>query len=214
MSQALANSGGRSESIWRILTLRATETLPRTPAKVNPAEPIVQHVLGILGSLVVPEHLKDFEKELVGITNGFLDLWRVARKDESRLIIEKHPNAEDREGWYNEDIQNSVPASPALRMAQDATIKPICLFPKVLQRTSKGETILVCKGSALFPDSHVLTRAMTEKREQEEELKRVMQETRSKFHARRTSFPNGPSSPTGGHASGSGFARLDKFEFS
>jgi len=214
MSQALTNLNGRSESIWRNLTIRATEALPGSSAKVNSAEPIVQHVLEILGSLIVPENLEDFEKELMGITNRFLNLWRVARKDESTLVIERHPMAEDREGWQNEDIQTPEPALLALKMAEDETLKPICLFPKVLQRTSKGETILVCKGSALYPDSHVLTRAMMEKREHEKELERVVRETRSNFHPRRTSFPNGPTSPTGGHALGSGFAPLNRFEFS
>lgn len=214
MSQALASSSGRSESIWRVLTLQATEALPGSSVKVNLAGPIVQRMLNILGSLIVSKDLQDFEKELVGITNGFLDLWRVARKDESLLIIESHPDAGNREGWQMEDMPTIEPVLPASEKVQDETMKPICLFPKILQRTSKGEIMVICQGSALFPDSHVLTRAMMEKRQHEEELERALLETRSRFLARRTSVPNSPMSPTGGHALGSAFAPLNRFEFS
>lgn len=214
MSQVLASSSGRSESIWRVLTLRATEALRGSSVKVNLAEPIVQRMLDILGSLIVSKDLQEIEKELVGITNGFLDLWRVARKDESTFIIESHPDAGNREAWQIEDMKTIEPVLPASEKVQDATMKPICLFPKILQRTSKGVIMVICEGSALFPDSHVLIRAMMEKRQHEEELERALLETRSRFLARRTSVPNSPISPTGGHTLGSAFAPLNRFEFS
>ncbi len=138
------------------------------------AEAIVQRMFDILGSLILSKDLNDFEKELVRITNGFLDLWRVARKDESTFIIERHLDGRNREGWQNEDIQTIEPVLPASEKVQDATIEPICLFPKISQRTSKGEIMVICQGSAFFPDSHVLTRAMMEKRQHEEELERAL----------------------------------------
>lgn len=214
MSQALASLSGRSESIWRVLTLRATGALPGSSVKVSLAEPIVQRMLDILGSLIVSKDLQDLEKELLGITNELLDLWSVARKDESTLIIERCPDAGNRDGWQIEDMPTVEPVLPTSEKVQDATMKPICLFPKILQKTSKGETMVICQGSALFPDSHVLTRAMMEQRQHDEALERALLETRSKFLARRTSVPNSPVISSGGHTLGLAIAPLNRFEFS
>jgi len=58
--------------------------------------------------------------------------------------------------------------------------------------------VVLHQGSALFADSRVWVQGMLEKKEHEQKLAKAVMNARSKVNARRTSFPTGPNSPTGG----------------
>ena len=196
VSKSLSQSGGRSESAWRALTLRGVDDLSVESSR---AESTLHQVLKILRPLTIASELAEFEKDLVQIINESITLWKTARKDEARFVVEKRPDPNDKENWQAEDIPGFVGASMQPDERIDTTgISPLCLFPNIFQITSGGETVVVHQGSALFSTSHVWIRAVLEKKEHEEELAKAVSDARSKVNARRISCPTGPNSPVVG----------------
>ncbi len=138
----------------------------------------------------------EFEKDLVKIINEAITLWKTARKDEAKFLVEKRPDPSDKENWQAEDIRGFEGASmPPVEKIDTMGIPSLCLFPNILQITSGGETVVVHQGNALFPTSHVWIQAVLEKKEHEEELAKAVSDARSKVNARRISCPTGPNSP-------------------
>jgi len=196
VSKSLSQSGGRSESAWRVLTLRGIDDLSVESSR---AEFPLHGVLEILRPLTIASESVEFEKDLIKIINEAVTLWKTARKDEAKFLVEKRPDPSDKENWQAEDIQGLVGASMPPDEKIDTTgIPSLCLFPSILQITSGGETVVVHQGSALFPTSHVWIQAVLEKKEHEEELAKAVSDARSKVNARRISCPTGPNSPVVG----------------
>ena len=196
VSKSLSQSGGRSESAWRVLTLRGIDDLSVQSSR---AESTLHQVLEILRPLIIASDLAKFEKDLVRIINESITLWKTARKDEAKFVVKKSPDLSDKENWQAEDIGDFMGAPMPPDGKIDTTgIPPLCLFPNILQVTLGGETVVVHQGSALFPTSHVRIQAVLEKKEHEEELAKAVSDARSKVHARRISFPTGPNSPVAG----------------
>ncbi|KAI4263849.1 MAG: hypothetical protein L6R42_001021 [Xanthoria sp. 1 TBL-2021] len=193
VSNSLSASGGRSESAWRVLTLRGIDDLGGESSGV---EPMMHRVLEILQPLTVPSESAGLENDLFKIINESITLWKAARKDEARFIVEKNPDPSDKENWQAEDtpgIENvSIPLDKNL---DTSSITPLCIFPNILQTTSGGESIRVHQGSALFPTSPVWIQAVLEKKEHEEELAKAVSDARWKVNARRMSSSAGPNSP-------------------
>ena len=177
--------------------MQGIDALPDASVELREAEPTLQRILGMLGPLIAPEDSTKLEEDLVGVINASISLWKAARKDESKFVIAKHPDADNKENWHAEDIRIPEGASMAVEKVGFTAMKPLCLFPKILQITLRGELVIISRGSALFPNSHGWAQAILEKKEDDEELERVVREARSKVHARRTSCPTGPNSPTG-----------------
>lgn len=148
VSNSLSASGGRSESAWRVLTLRGIDSLIGDSSRV---EPMMHRVLETLQPLIVPSESAGFENDLFKIINESITLWKAARKDEARFIIEKYPDPGDKENWQAEDMRGFTNESmPPDENIYTSSIKPLCLFPNILQVTSRGETVRVHQGSALF----------------------------------------------------------------
>lgn len=154
------------------------------------------HVLEMLQPLIVPSELAGFEKDLLKIINDSITLWKAAQKDEARFIIEKDPDSSDKEGWQAEDTCGFENVSkPPDEKIDTSRIRPLCLFPNVVQIRSGGERVRVHQGSALFPTSPVWVQAVLEKREHEEEVAKAVSDARRKINARRMSSSAGPNSP-------------------
>lgn len=196
VSESLSQLGGRSESAWRILTLRGIDNLS---VESSPAKSTLHRVLETLRPLTIASELVELEKDLVTIINESITLWKTARKHEAKFVIEKRPDPGDEENWQAEDIQGSIGASmPQDEMIDTTGIPSLCLFPNIRQITSGGENVVVYQGSALFPTSHVWIQAVLEKKEHEEELAKAVSDARSKVNARRISYPRSPNSPMAG----------------
>lgn len=158
-------------------------------------EPMMHRVLEILQPLTVPSESAGFEKDLFKIINDSITLWKAARKDEARFIVEKNPDPSDKENWQAEDTPGIENVSMPLDKNLDtSSITPLCIFPNILQTTSGGESIRVHQGSALFPTSPVWIQAVLEKKEHEEELAKAVSDARWKVNARRMSSSAGPNS--------------------
>lgn len=193
VSNSLSASGGRSESAWRVLTLRGIDDLSRESSGV---EPMMHRVLEILQPLTVPSESVGFEEDLFKIINESITLWKAARKDEARFIVEKNPDPSDEENWQAEDTRGFENLSMPLDEKIDtSSITPLCIFPNIFQTTSGGERVRVHQGSALFPTSPVWIQAVFEKKEHEEELAKAVSDARRKVNARRMSSSAGPNSP-------------------
>ncbi|KAL8877002.1 MAG: hypothetical protein Q9198_004899 [Flavoplaca austrocitrina] len=193
VSNSLSVSGGRGESAWRVLTLRGIDDLGGESSGV---EPVMHRVLEILQPLIVLSESAGFQKDLLKIINESITLWKVARKDEARFVVEKYPDHSDKENWQAEDIRGFENVSmPPDEKIDTPSITPLCLFPHILQTTSEGESVRVHQGSALFPTSHVWVQALSEKKEHEEELAKAVSDARWKVNARRMSSSAGPNSP-------------------
>ena len=193
VSESLSRSGGRSESAWRVLTLRGIDDLNLESSR---AKSTLDRILEDLRPLTVASQLAEFEKDLVKIITESIKLWKTARKNEARFVVDKNPNPSDKENWQAEDIQEFTGASiPPDEKIDTTGILPLCLFPNILQITSGGKTVVVHQGNALFPTSHVWTQAVLEKKEDEDELAKAVSDARSKVNARRISCPSGSNSP-------------------
>ncbi len=195
MSKSLSALGGRSESAWRALSLRGIAALGGTAMESCQVESMVQRVLKILQPLTSPSQSADLENALMGVVKESVTLWKTAQMDEAKVVVEARPDASDTEKWDADDMQGLVEASMPL---DAANLQPQCIFPSILQTTSGGETVLLHRGSALFPTSQVWIHGVLEEKEHEEEFAKAMLDARSKMKARRMSVPTGPNSPTAG----------------
>ena len=199
VSKSLSVLGGRSESIWRVLTLRGIDGLGGALMESHQAESTVHRILEVLQPLTIPSQSARLEDAVVGIVQESITLWRAAQTDEAKIVVQRHPNPSDEERWHAEDIQGLEEASIPSDMKIDSkSIQPHCIFPNILRITPCGETVVLHQGRALFPTSRVWIHGMLEQKEHDEELAKAMSDARSKVSARRTSFPTGPNSPTAG----------------
>lgn len=200
LSESLSTSGSRSESVWRILTLRGISALDGFMTDSSHIESTAQRVLGILRPLTIPTDSAELNKALVSIISQSVTLWEAAQKDAARILIVKQPDASDKEEWQAEDMsglgETSIP--PGHERIDAKGVEPLCLFPSILHINPQGERAVLHQGSALFPTSRVCTQAILEKSRHEEELEKELLDARSRFHARRISVPSGPNSPMGG----------------
>lgn len=200
LSQNLLASDGRGESAWRVLTLRGIDALSER-GESNKSKSLVDHILHTLKPLVAPGSLTQLKEDLTNIINNSISIWQVARRNHQKVIIETIPNADDKESWFAED---HIPQEGStLSKRPPATTKaPMCLFPIIFQRTCTGELMVISQGSALFPDSYVWNQAIKEMKDDESVVEEFYREARSKAHARRPSYPNGPVTNAAGKGTG------------
>ncbi|KAL8832824.1 MAG: hypothetical protein Q9191_000008 [Dirinaria sp. TL-2023a] len=211
LSQKLLSLGGRGESAWRILTLRAIDALSKPLGESPKTKSIVGQIIGTLRPLVAPGDLAQLEEDLTGMISDAMTTWQAARVDEKRFIVRMDPNTYDKEMWYAEDIQLPREGSSLNEWPAATTKEPMCLFPNIVQTTCEGETVIISQGSALFPNSNAWNKALLEKKSQDLELNRAVEAAVSKVYARRPSYPNGPNSNMAGK--GSIYADMQKFQF-
>ena len=211
VSQRLAASRGHGEGAWRALTLRGIDAIAASSSKPRAADIILEEVLDVLQSLISGEEVGRFKEDLESIVNQSISIWELARKDQHRISIQREPDPNDQKHWHIADStmpQNST--LPAAVTTTNPTPTPLCLFPYISQRSQEGKEVAVHHGSALFPSSYLWTEAMLEKKEYEEEMKRMVQEAKSKVNIRRVSVP---ASPIGTAEGKSGFMALNKHEY-
>ena len=203
---------GRGESVWRVLTLRGIDALSSSWVESSrQVESAVQHVLEMLRPLTVPSQLPELEGELLEIMNWAVKLWQSVRKDEARFVVAKYPGAIDKANLRPEDcfarvedVSTPLPPTPSDAMTNDReVIGPFCLFPCILRTapapTPKGsDTMVVHKGNLLFADSSVWRRGLCEKRTQQEELAKAVEDAREMVSLRRSSLTAGSNGATGG----------------
>jgi len=192
-SRSLSTVGGRSESAWRVLTLRAISDLyGSASAGSSQASSAVSRILKTLRPLTDPSECLELEKDLFSIINDSIILWQSARKNEPNLVIEETPGIDDKGKWCADDCEGTVGPSD---IHVDVThIQPLCLFPAIVQITSQGESV-VAQGSALFPSSRAITQGLAEKGEHEQLLVEELLAARSRVSARKASVSTGPKSP-------------------
>ena len=206
VSSSLSASGGRSESVWRVLTLRGISALnlQSTPESQR-IESTVQRIIRTLQPLIPPSESTELKKDLISIVANSTTLWAAARKDEARIIMMTQPEANDKEKWQAEDL-STLPSSPSIppsgKENLDTLNPPLCLFPHILyinntkQHGSVSETVTLHQGHALFPTSRVCIEGLLERKKHKEELAKAVLDAQFQFHKRRVSM--GPNSPTGG----------------
>lgn len=199
VSESLSATGGRSESVWRVLTLRGIDALGGPITESGQVKSTVQRVLEILRPLTTPSESADLKEGLISIASKSVTLWESARKDEARLVVVKQPDPSDENKWQAEDMCGMEELSMPPDGKIDTTgLDPLCLFPSLLHINSRGETVVLHRGSALFPTARVWIQGMLGKARHEEELAKALTEARSKVNARRISFSVGPNGPPGG----------------
>ena len=202
VSKSLAVSSRRSESAWRVLTLRGIDALAGAGMASRQADSTVHQVLDILQPLTNPSQSAELKRTLVDLVKESVSLWTLAQKDAAKLVVEAWPSSSDGNKWNAEDIQSVDEASTKPVRKIDLTdIKPFCTFPNIIQLNSPNESVLLHRGSAVFPTAKVWIRGITEQKEHDEELEKEMSAVRSKVNARRASGLTSPNSPTAGKLS-------------
>jgi len=195
VSSSLSGSGGRSESTWRLLTLRGIDLLGDSSSTPSHVKSTAHQILEIVRPLTNQSELAKLEKDLVDLVENSAALWKIAQTDETRIVVEKNPGLDDKERWNAEYDEGFEEAAMPAGTVDTTGIKPLCLFPNVLQITRQGETMILQPGRALLADSYVFVRGVMEKKELEEELAKAIMDVRLKVNARRTSLSSGPNSP-------------------
>ena len=199
MSKSLSISGGRSESAWRVLTLRGINDVAAPGMVSLQVDSTVNRILEILRPLTTLSQSGEIKHALVNLVKDSITLWKAAQNDAAKVVVEARPSLSDNNKWHAEDIQSAGEASPPPIKKIDLTrIKPFCIFPNIVQFTSPNKSVLLHRGSAVFPTSKVWIQGMLEQKEHDEELEKEMLAVRSKFNARRTSGLTSPNSPIGG----------------
>ncbi len=199
VSKSLSVSGGRSESAWRVLTLRGINALAGTGMALRQVDFTVHRVLEILRPLTTLSQLEELEHNLYDLVKHSVILWTAAQKDVAKVIVEARPNPSDNKNWYAEDLQTAGGPSTSPTGKIDLTsIEPLCIFPNITQLISPTKSVLLHRGNAVFPTSKIWIQGILEQKEHEEELKKEMLAARSKVNARRTSGLTSPSSPMEG----------------
>ncbi len=199
VSQTLSVCSRRSESVWRVLTLRGIHAPAGVGMASHRVDSMVDRVLEILKPMTTPPQSAELKNALVDLGKKSVTLWTAAQKDAAKVVVEARPDPSDINKWYAEDVQSvgKAPIQPDGKI--DLTrIEPFCTFPAVIQMTAPNETILLHRGSALFPTSQVWIRGLLDQKDHERELEEELLAARSKVNARRTSYPTGPNSPTSG----------------
>ena len=199
VSKSLTISGRRSESAWRVLTLRGINALAGAGMASSQVDSAVQRVLNILQPLATPSQSGELKHTLCNLVKKSVTLWTIAQKDAAKVVVEARPNSSDDNKWHAEDIQSIGEASTKPVRKIDLTgIKPLCVFPNIIQLNSPNESVLLHQGSAVFPTAKAWIRGILEQKEHDEELEKEMLAARSKINARRASGLRSPNSPTGG----------------
>lgn len=202
VSKSLAVSNRRSESVWRVLTLRGIDALAGAGMASRQADPTVHRILDILEPLTIPSQSTELKRTLFDIVKESVSLWTIAQKDAAKLVVEAWPSSSNDNKWHAEDIQSVGEASTKPVRKIDLTgIKPLCIFPNIIQLSSPNESVLLHRGSAVFPTAKVWIRGILEQKEHDEELEKEMLAARSKVNARRASNLTSPNSPTAGKLS-------------
>ena len=184
VSESLSVSGGRSESAWRVLTLRGIDARGGAVMASRQVESTVHQVLRILRPLTTPSQSAELENALLCIIKESATLWKAAQKDDTKVVVEARPDPSDHKKWHAEDIQGVEEASIPPDGKIDPTVfKPLCIFPSILQTTSHDKTVVLHQGSALFPTSQVWIRGILEQKEHDEELAKAVLDARSKVNA-------------------------------
>ena len=200
VSASLSASGGKSESIWRMLTLRGIKALGGTIVESSRIESSVQKVLTTLQPLIIPTESATLKKDLVDIVSKSLTLWATAQNDSALITITSQPEPQDKAKWQADDLStlDEEPSIPPDEKLDTASLKPLCLFPQILHTKATGEKATLHQGRALFPTSRVCIEGLLEKNRNEKELEQALLKTRFQYNARRISFSTGPGSPGGG----------------
>ena len=202
VSKSLAVSSRRSESAWRVLTLRGIDALAGAGMASRQADSTVQRVLDILQPLTNPSQSAELKRTLFDLVKESVSLWTTAQKDAAKLVVEAWPSSRDDNKWHAEDIQSVGETSTKPARKVDLTgIKPLCIFPNIIQLNSPNESVLLHRGRAVFPTAKVWIQGILEQKEHDEELEKEMLAARSKVNARRASGLTSPNSPTAGKLS-------------
>ena len=199
VSKSLSVSGGRSESVWRVLTLRGISALAAAGTASGQIDFTVHRVLEILRPLTTQSQLGELERTLYDLVKESATIWAVAQRDVAKVVVEARPHPSDNNKWYAEDLQTAgETSSPPIGKIDLKGNEPFCIFPNIVQSASSNKSVLLHRGSALFPTSRVWIRGMLEQKEHDEELEKAMLAVKSKINARRTSGLTSPNSPIGG----------------
>ena len=202
MSKSLSIPGGRSESAWRVLTLRGINDVAAPGMVSLQVDSTVNRILEILRPLTTLSQSGEIKHALVNLVKDSITLWKAAQNDAAKVVVEARPSPSDNNKWHAEDIQSAGEASPPPIKKIDLTrIKSLCIFPNIVQFTSPNKSVLLHRGSAVFPTSKVWIQGMLEQKEHDEELEKETLAVRSKVNARRTSGLTSPNSPIGGKIS-------------
>ena len=198
LSKSLSVLGEKSESLWRVLTLRGIDNLVDDDLESRQSESTVKQILTSLEPLTAPAQSTKIKEALTGIVQEAITLWRTAQKDKSKLVIERNPNRRDKEKWFADDMHvlENQPTS-AFEQVDTSDMESECLFPNVLQQT-QHKTVVIHRGTALFPNSYVCMQGVLERTQHEKELAKAVSDARSKVNARRISLSTGPNNVLAG----------------
>lgn len=216
ISTSLSASGGRSESVWRVLTLRGiNQALGASAPGANNIESTVQRILTILNPLTNPSDSADLKKALLSLLSDSATLWTSARTDSAHITITTEPpSPPDESAWLAQDITTLPPlASPSTSIPSNPpnpTTPPLCLFPLILHKPPSGPslttttttaaadpttttTTIIHQGRALYPSSRACVEGSREKSSHEDDLAQALSDARSRVNKRRISVPLSPS---------------------
>jgi hypothetical protein len=162
----------RSEKAWRALTLKGIEQLEleRNPEH---AETAVREILDNFRLLVKDNAIQNLERDLLSLFHRATTLWKTTQHDFDQVQIDWTADPDDVPGWEsihpdkppNQTANSIPPVSPSLLTRSPSSRSALVVTPKIHILSPSGETVVLSKGKAIFPNSALFYQAEREEKE-------------------------------------------------
>ncbi|KAI9891140.1 MAG: hypothetical protein M1814_002983 [Vezdaea aestivalis] len=154
ISQRLTLISRRTETIWRVLTLRGFNCISTSQTNFSA---LVNSTLTCLDPLIKPSDRNNVEASLLKICDAAYALWDMNRQDSCKIILDSEPSHHRKEKWATlQDPQLEIEdfGEENVNYVADSSL---CLFPQILASFEKADTmaenVMIHSGLALFADS-------------------------------------------------------------
>jgi len=186
ISEKLSVSHRRGEVAWRALTFQAldafaTDFVPSSPQAKSTVSSTVEAMVLRFRPLIQDSDMAKLERDLAGIVNTAIKLWKDVQKDSCRIELETAPSQEWQAAWDG-NIEYTLQDLPIRSPAADT--ESFCLFPRILGKPLEGDTEVLYQGLALFAESPALAIGSVELEQTRDEIRQWY----SKRGARRASM--------------------------
>ena len=171
-AKVVQSTSRRSEKAWRALTLKGIEQI-ELECNSEYAKTTVEKILDNLRLLARDDGIQNLELDLLSLFHRATTLWKTTQHDYDPVLIDWTANPDDAPGWEcihpdkppDQTANSTPPLSPSL-LTRSLSLRPaLVVTPKIHILSSSGETVVLSKGKAIFPNSALFYQAEREQKE-------------------------------------------------
>jgi len=139
--------GGRAAHVWKALTMRALQSLPRStltgslgPKESNCSVPpsrtesVVSRLLFVLSPLVNSSEVENLREDVRELSDSAIELWNDAQTGQLEVQVNSLLEHTHREEWRSEEFDPASPNNeePKLDVVSKTHPRPFTLFPEII----------------------------------------------------------------------------------